>query len=99
MTLPIARVPRDIPADDGEPLEWQTFCAHGRARQLAERVVDCHGRAGRLDASNIGQAAVSVVRSPEQWKNDWGGQAEALQYLKYLWRITVVYSEPLAPDV
>ena len=90
-----AGVPWDVPDVDGEPLAWQTFCAHGRARQLAERVVERHSKAQRLDAANIGQAAVSVVRSPERWE-DWGGQMEVLQYLKYLWRITVVYGEPLA---
>jgi hypothetical protein len=43
-------------------MRWQLFCADGRARRLAERVIQEHGTAARLDAANIGQAAVSVVR-------------------------------------
>ena len=65
-------------------MRWQAFCANGRARRLAERVVDDHGTAPRLDAANIGQAAVSVVRNPNQWQ-DWGSPPEVLQHLKDLW--------------
>lgn len=92
--LALARVPDDAPDADGELSAWQAFCAHGRARHLAERVVEQHGAAPRLDAANIGQAAVSVVRNPEQWE-DWGEPREALQHLKYLWLILVAYGEPL----
>lgn len=70
------------------------LCAHGRARRLAERVVGYHGTAPRLDAANIGQAAVSAVREPERWR-DWGAPRHVLQDLN-LWRIVVVHGEPLA---
>ncbi len=91
--LALARVPDDVPVADGQPFAWQAFCAHGRARQLAQRVVGHHGAAPPLDAANIGQAAASVVRNPEQWE-DWGAPRQTLQCLKYLWLILVAYGEP-----
>jgi hypothetical protein len=90
-------VPQHAPDDTGgaELMRWQAFCADGRARLLAERVVEHHGTTPHLDAANIGQAAVSVVRHPERW-DDWGTQREVLQHLKDLWIVVVAYGEPLA---
>jgi hypothetical protein len=91
-SLALDRVPEDAP---GDVFAWQAFCADGRARRLAERVVARHGAGGRFDAASIGVAAVSVVREPELWL-DWGRPAEALQDLKYLWRLVVVYGDETA---
>jgi hypothetical protein len=91
--LALARMPEDAPVAEGALFAWQAFCAHGRARQLAERVIERHGAAPRLDAANIGQAAASVARNLEPWE-DWGAPRQALQYLKYLWLILVAYGEP-----
>jgi hypothetical protein len=94
--LALPDVPRHAPDTGGaELMRWQAFCAGGRARLLAERVVDHHGTTPHLDTANIGQAAVSVVRHPERWL-DWGTQREALQHLKDLWIVVVAYGEPLA---
>jgi hypothetical protein len=79
---------------EGELMRWQAFCANGRARRLAQRVIEHHGTTPHLDAANIGQAAVSAVRNPERWQ-DWGTPREVLQHLKDLWRILVVHGEPL----
>jgi hypothetical protein len=56
---------------------------------LARRVAEQHGRT-RLDAATVGMAAVSVVTSPDGWR-DFPSPAEALQNLKYLWHILVAY--------
>jgi len=88
--LALAEVPRSAP--EGEQLmRWQAFCANGRAHSLAERVIERHGTATRLDAANIGQAAVSVVRDPQRWR-DWGTRREVLQDLKDLWVIVVAHA-------
>jgi len=83
--LAVSEVPEDVPAAEGtELMRWQAFCAGGRARRLAERVIAEHGEAPHLDAANIGEAAASVVRDPERW-HDWGTPLEMRQYLKDLW--------------
>lgn len=90
-----AQVPQDAPdAAGAELMRWQAFCTGGRARRLAQRVIERHGMGARLDAANIGQAAVSVVRNPERWQ-DWGAPREVLQHLKDLWVIVVAHGEPL----
>lgn len=63
-------------------------------RRLAERVAAEQGSAPRLDATNIGQAAVSAVREPARWR-DWGHPDEVLVHLKDLWLMLVAHREPL----
>ena len=75
-------------------MRWQLLCAGGRAHRLAERVVEEHGTAQQLDAANIGEAAVSVVRNPGRWQ-DWGTPSQVLQHLKDLWRMLVAHGRPL----
>jgi Protein of unknown function (DUF3626) len=48
-----------------------------------------------LDAATIGQGAVSIVTNRQQWQ-EWGTVDEALQRIKYLWHILVVYGAPYA---
>ena len=95
LALALSQVPQDAPdAAEAELMRWQAFCANGRARRLAERVIEHHGSAPHLDAANIGQAAVSAVRNPKRWQ-DWGTPLEVLQHLKDLWLILVTHGEPL----
>jgi hypothetical protein len=61
---------------------------------FARRVADRHARP-RLDAATIGMAAASVVGEPDDWR-DFDSPREALQNLKYLWHILVVYGRPVA---
>jgi hypothetical protein len=63
------------------------------ARSVAERV----GTRPLLDAATIGQAAVSIVTNPEQWQA-WGSVDDALQRVKYLWHILVVYGAPYTSE-
>ena len=61
---------------------------------LAMRVAENYaGHSQRLNAAAIGQAAASVVAYPERWQ-DWGTPRNALQHMKYLWHILVVYGKP-----
>src|SRR5262249_15743360 len=46
----------------------------------------------RLDISIIGDAAQSVVRTPERWA-DWGVTKDALQHLKQLWHTLVQFGK------
>jgi hypothetical protein len=80
----------DLPRD--QLMRWQAFCAGGRARRLAECVAQ---EDRRLDAANIGQAAVSVVREPVRW-SDWGAPQEVLVHLKDLWLMVVAHGRPLS---
>jgi hypothetical protein len=92
--LALSDVPQEVPDTAGqEPMRWQAFYAGGRALRLAERVVEHQGTEARLDAANIGQAAVSVVRRPERWEQ-WGAPEEVLQQLKDLWVLAVALGEP-----
>jgi hypothetical protein len=92
--LALSDVPQEVPDTAGEePMRWQAFCAGGRALRLAERVVEHQGTEAGLDAANIGQAAVSVVRRPERWEQ-WGAPEEVLQHLKDLWVLVVALGEP-----
>jgi len=92
--LALWEVPRAASdAPEAELMRWQLFCAGDRAHRLAERVVEHHGTAPRLDAACIGQAAVSVVGHPERWE-DWGTAPEVLQHLKDLWRMLVAHGGP-----
>jgi len=93
--LALSQVPQDAPdVAEAELMRWQAFCADGRARRLAQRVIEHHGTTPHLDAANIGQAAVSAVRNPERWQ-DRGTLRDVLQQLKDLWRILVAHGEPL----
>jgi len=93
--LALSQVPQDAPdVAEAELMRWQAFCADGRARRLAQRVIEHHGTTPHLDAANIGQAAVSAVRNPERWQ-DRGTLRDVLQQLKDLWRILVAQGEPL----
>lgn len=93
--LALSEVPQEASdADGGELMRWQELCADGRARRLADRVIEHRGTAPRLDAANIGQAAVSAVRNPERWQ-DWGTPQQVRQDLKDLWVITLAHGEPL----
>lgn len=103
LALPLSDVPQDVPSAtpiDVLPhqpaglMRWQAFCADGRARRLAQRVVEEHGAEARLDAANIGRAAVSVVRDPERWR-DWGEPHEVLVHLKDLWLMLVAHGQPV----
>jgi len=92
--LALSGVPPDTPDAAGSDLmRWQRLCAGGRARRLAQHVVEQHGTTPHLDAANIGRAAVSVVRNPERW-DDWGTPREVLQHLKDLWVIVVAHGGP-----
>lgn len=101
--LPVSRIPIAAPRQDGAELAvWQAFCAHGRARRLAEQVARATGqREGELflSAAVISSAGVSAVRDPQRWES-WGVPAEVLTALKYLWLLVVTYGEPAAatPD-
>ncbi len=93
--LALCEVPREAPdAPEAELMRWQLLCAGGRAHRLAERVVEEHGTTQQLDAANIGEAAVSVVRNPGRWE-DWGTPSQVLQHLKDLWRMLVAHGRPL----
>ncbi len=95
--LPLADVPQDVPDTAGAaPMRWQLLCGGGRARRLAERVVEDHGAAARLDAATIGRAAVSAVREPAGWR-EWGPRPLVLQHLKDLWLLVVAHGGPLDP--
>ena len=83
----------NVPAD--QLMRWQAFFADGRAHLLAERVVAEQHSLPRLDAANIGQAAVSVVREPARWR-DWGQPDEVLVHLKDLWLMLVAHGQPLS---
>ena len=58
---------------------------------LANRV----SPSGNLCAYDIGQAAASLKRDPEKWK-DRGDFAFVLQELKLLWHVLVKYGVPSA---
>jgi hypothetical protein len=93
--LALGDVPRNAPDAPGTDLmRWQMFCTDGRALRLAQRVVDEQGSERCLDAANIGQAAVSVVRDPARWQ-DWGEPHEVLVHLKDLWLMLVAHGQPL----
>jgi len=95
LALALSLVPQDAPDPaEAELMRWQALCADGRARRLAERVIEHHGTTPHLDAANIGQAAVSAVRDPDQWQY-WGMPREVLQQLKDIWLILVAHGEPL----
>lgn len=93
--LTAAEVPQDAPDTEAAVLpRWRAFCAHGRAARLAARVVEAYAvDRQHLEAAAIGHAAVSAVRTPEQWQ-DWGTTSQVLQCLKDLWLILVVYGKP-----
>jgi hypothetical protein len=93
--LTVSDVPQEAPVTDAAAVpRWRAFCAHGRAARLAARVIEDHAADRRhLDAAAIGQAAVAAVRTPEQWQ-EWGTTGQALQCLKDLWLILVVYGKP-----
>lgn len=74
-------------------MRWERFCSDGNAHRLAGLVVERHAHTDRLDAAIIGQAAVSVVRSPELWRV-WGTQPEVLVHLKDLWLLLVAHGRP-----
>jgi len=59
------------------------------ARWVAERFAG----GGGLDAETIGRAAVDIVRHPEAWE-EWGDQADVLQWVKYVWHILVLRGRP-----
>jgi hypothetical protein len=86
----VPRNPPDAPAAD--LMRWQRFCTNGRALRLAQRVIDEQGSERCLDAANIGQAAVSVVRHPARWQ-DWGEPHEVLVHLKDLWLMLVAHGQ------
>ncbi len=92
--LALSDVPQDAPdAPDAALMRWQAFCANGRALRLARRVAEEQDSEPRLDAANIGQAAVSVVLEPERWQ-DWGEPHEVLVHLKDLWLMLVADGQP-----
>jgi hypothetical protein len=102
LVLSLSDVPQDAPSAtpvDVLPhqpaglMRWQAFCANGRALRLAQRVVEEHGAEPRLDAANIGRAAVSVVREPERWW-DCGEPHKVLVHLKDLWLMLVAHGQP-----
>lgn len=98
LQLRLAEIPLTAPEASGRPLmRWQEFCADGRAYKLAQRVADEQTSAARLDAVNIGQAAVSVVREPERWR-DWGAAEQVLVHLKDLWLMLVAHGGLLDVD-
>jgi hypothetical protein len=99
--LPLARIPTAAPRGPGARLTvWQAFCAHGRARRLAERVAAESGQRDAeqpyVDAEVINTAAASAVRDPPAWRS-WGEPPEILRSLKLLWLLVVVYGRPPAP--
>jgi hypothetical protein len=77
--LSIEKVPSDFRGEEMPSLA-KFVAAHVGTRPL-------------IDAATIGQAAVSVVTDPQQWQ-EWGTVDDALQRLKYLWHILVVYGVP-----
>jgi hypothetical protein len=86
--------PADVlPHQPAELMRWQVFCANGLALRLAQRVAEEDGAEPRLDAANIGWAAVSVVREPERWR-EWGERHEVLVHLKDLWLMLVAHGQP-----
>lgn len=96
LAIALSQIPQqapDLPAT--ELMRWQTLCADGRARRLAEHVVEEQDAQPRLDAANIGQAAVSVVRDPARWR-DWGAPHQVLVHLKDLWLMLVAHGQPLS---
>jgi Protein of unknown function (DUF3626) len=80
-TLDVSAVPDQAPDAGGALARWQELCRDGRARRLAERIVEEHGGERRLDAANIGQAAARAAGDPA-----------ALQDLKDLWVLLVTYA-------
>jgi hypothetical protein len=76
-------VPGTSPQAAGRTLmRWELFLDQGRAYRLAQLVVQRHAATvDRLNAADIGRAAVSVVRNPEDWAA-WGTQPEVLIHLK-----------------
>jgi len=97
--LPVSEIPNAAPRRDGEELAvWQAFCAHGRARRLAEQVVrttDQRDGGPFLNAAVITSAATSAVRDPQRWES-WGVPSEVLTALKYLWLLVVRYGRPVS---
>ncbi|HTJ39028.1 MAG TPA: DUF3626 domain-containing protein [Dactylosporangium sp.] len=67
------------------PLEFRGPEVPNLALSLCDRHAVSH-----IDPALIGAAARSVVADPAGW-TDWGGPAEALQLLKYLWHCLVQY--------
>ena len=57
---------------------------------LAPRIA---GDDGTLDAAVIGSAEALLHERPEEWR-DWGSHAEALQHLKQLWHVLILYGFP-----
>jgi GNAT superfamily N-acetyltransferase len=51
----------------------------------------------RLHAELVGRAARSVVMAPADWE-DWGAQADVLQYLKQLWHVLVHFGTGAASE-
>ena len=94
LVLALGDVPTEAPnLPAGQLMRWQAFCADGRARRLAERVVIEQGTSPGLDAANIGHAAVSVALEPLRWR-DWGPPDEVLVHLKDLWLMVVAHGRP-----
>ncbi len=58
-------------------------------RPLAVRIAGI----GILDAAKIGEAANSLWRDPESWK-DWGSFDESLTRFRRLWHVMVLYGLP-----
>jgi hypothetical protein len=81
--LSIERVPSDFRGEEMPSL----------AKFVAEHV----GAGPRIDAATIGHGAVSIVTNPQQWQ-EWGTVDDALQRIKYLWHILVVYGVPCTSD-
>lgn len=77
--LPIDRVPSDLKGP--------------RIPPLAALVVERFGSPGQpIDAALVGDAARSVVAEPGTWST-WGGVADTLQELKYLWHLVVMLGD------
>lgn len=53
---------------------------------------------GVLNVKKIGDAAASLKRRPEDWR-DRGSEPEVLQELKLLWHVLLRFGQPLAPAV
>lgn len=96
LTLALSEIPEDAPdVPTDQLMRWQAFFGDGRARRFADRVVTGQESPPRLDAANIGRAAVSAVREPASWR-DWGEPHELLVHLKDLWLILVAHGRPLS---